>query len=157
MDQTKVGILQITILKIADIDFSNYRFLKKDNKKSVRKMLHRYEKMVAVKGRIYKNFIKFQTNNGHDYFSYFFDNFAKKYDLTMSIHHYYINDIDHHDVSDFFYVGRHREIYVLENFSMIRMDHHLKYSLSGHNAVEIKEMLDKIEEKIKELLKNQHI
>src|SRR5437867_3621158 len=98
-NQTKPGILQITILKIVDVDFFNYKPSKKCGLKSIRKIIQYYEKTVGIKGQIKNNYVRLQTNNGYDYYTYFFDDYVKKYDLTVAINHSYNNNMDHHDVN----------------------------------------------------------
>lgn len=153
----KPGFLRLSIMNIAGTNFSEYKPTKKNKLKSIKKIFRYYEKNIGIRGLIKNNTVEFRTNNGYDYYNYFIEEWAKKYNLTISVHHYYLNRLDYRDVDDFYYLGHLAKNYAHKNFYSISLDNHIKYSLNKNDAVIIKNMLKKIERKTKKILASQCI
>lgn len=154
----KRGVLQISILKIGDIDTHKYKPSDNNELIPVNEIIHDFEKRVGCKinGDCDLECLDFDTNYGYDFYSTHFEDWINKYDLTVSIFHSYESDADHGDRTELYYLGKYAVKYTLDDIHIIHIDDIVDHTLNKNNANIIKKMQKDIRKKVVELLKEQY-
>jgi hypothetical protein len=153
----KHGELQISILKIGDINEYEYEPTKENEVIPLNEIINDFEKRVNCKinGGCDSNCLDFDTNYGYNFYSKHFDAWINKYDLTISIFHSYGDDADYGDRTELYYLGKYAIDYTIKNIHNVHIDDILSHVLNKTNIEIIKKMQKDIDEKVIQLLKIQ--
>jgi hypothetical protein len=153
----KRGNLEICILRIGNTKLHKYKPKKNNNLVPLKEIIGDFESRVdsEINGECDFGCLDFDTNYSYKCYSDHFDEWIKKYDLTISIYHSYGDDSDYGDRTELYYLGKYATNYTLDKINDIHMDDIIAYTLNKTNAIIINKMQKDIHKKVIQLLKQQ--